>query len=101
MFEIERVRSQFPVFQQTLPKGMPVTYLDTAASAQKPQCVIDAERAVYETHYANAYRGVYRFGAQVDDELEASREGVRQLIGAESIDEISFTSGTTLALNSI
>ncbi len=101
MFEIERVRSQFPVFQQTLPKGMPVTYLDTAASAQKPQCVIDAERAVYETHYANAYRGVYRFGAQVDDELEASREAVRQLIGAESTDEISFTSGTTLALNSI
>ncbi|WP_437192150.1 aminotransferase class V-fold PLP-dependent enzyme [Planctomicrobium sp. SH527] len=102
MFEIERVRSQFPVFQQTLPKGVPVTYLDTAASAQKPQCVIDAERTVYETHYANAYRGVYRFGALIDDELEASREAVRQLIGAESTDEeISFTSGTTLALNSI
>lgn len=101
MFDVDVIRRQFPIFQQTLPKGLPVVYLDSAASAQKPQAVIDAERNVYETHYANAYRGVYRFGALIDDELEASREAVRRLIRAESAAEIIFTSGTTLALNAV
>jgi len=101
MFDVAAVRRQFPIFSQTLPKGFPVTYLDTAASAQKPQVVIDAEKEIYETHYANAYRGVYRFGAQIDDELEASREAVRALIHADSTDEISFNSGSTLSLNMI
>lgn len=101
MFDPVAVRGQFPVFDQVLPKGLPVTYLDTAASAQKPRRVIDAERRVYETHYANAYRGVYRFGAQIDDELEASREAVRAFIGARQTEEIVFTSGTTMALNVI
>ncbi|SFI99788.1 aminotransferase class V-fold PLP-dependent enzyme [Planctomicrobium piriforme] len=101
MFDPVQVRSQFPIFQQTLPKGLPVTFLDSAASAQKPQTVIDAERRVYETHYANAYRGVYRFGAQIDDELEASRDAVRMLLGAERVEEVIFTAGTTLALNMV
>jgi cysteine desulfurase / selenocysteine lyase len=99
MFDPQAVRRQFPVFDQTLPKGLPVTFLDSAASAQKPQRVIDAERQVQQTHYANAYRGVYRFGARIDDELEATRETVRNLIGAGHAEEILFTSGTTMSLN--
>jgi len=101
MPDIETIRKQFPVLQQTLPRNLPVTFLDSAASAQKPQVVIDAERQVYETHYANAYRGVYRFGAQVDEELESSRDAVRNLLGAASPDEIIFTSGSTFGLNMI
>lgn len=95
------IRSQFPVFRKDLSGGQRLTYLDTAASAQKPQTVIDVERDVYETHYANAYRGVYRFGALIDDELHAAREAVRSLISAESTDEIAFTAGATMALNVI
>lgn len=101
MFDIAAIRRQFPIFNQTLPKGLPVTFLDTGASAQKPQSVIDAEKQAYETHYANAYRGVYRFGALIDDELEASREAVRGLLNANSPNEIVFTLGTTLGLNMI
>lgn len=101
MLNVHEIRDQFPVFRQTLPKGHPVTFLDSAASAQKPQRVIDAESSVQESHYANAYRGVYRFGAQIDDELEATREAVRTLINAESVEEIVFTSGTTMSLNMI
>ncbi len=101
LLNVATLRSHFPVFDQTLPNGEPVTFLDTAASAQKPRVVIDAERAVQETHYANAYRGVYQFGAQIDDELEASREAVRQFINAEDRSEIAFTSGTTMSLNLI
>lgn len=99
--DIAAIRNRFPVFDQRLPNGQPVTFLDSAASAQKPQSVIDAEREVMETHYANAYRGVYQFGAQIDDELEASREAVRKLINAAKSSEIAFTSGATMSLNVI
>jgi len=101
MFDVNEVRAQFPVFQQTLPKGYPVTFMDTGASAQKPRRTIEKEREVQETHYANAYRGVYRFGAQIDEELEATREAVRAFINAESTEQIAFTSGTTMSLNVI
>lgn len=101
MFDVNEVRAQFPVFQQTLPKGYPVTFLDTGASAQKPQRTITKEQQVQETHYANAYRGVYRFGAEIDEELEATREAVRGFINGESTDQIAFTSGTTMSLNVI
>ncbi len=101
LFDVAAIRDQFPVFRETLPNGSPVTFLDSGASAQKPQCVIDAEREVLETHYANAYRGVYQFGAQIDEELEASREAVRRLINADDSSEIIFTSGTTMSLNMI
>lgn len=100
-FDVEAVRRDFPILQKLLPKGLPVTYLDSGASAQKPQCVIEKEREVYENYYANAYRGVYRFGALVDEQLEGVREKTRQLIGATHIDEVIFTSGTTMSLNMI
>jgi cysteine desulfurase/selenocysteine lyase len=96
-----RWRRDFPIFQQTLPKGLPLVYLDSAASAQKPQVVIDKEREVYERYYANAYRGVHRLGAKIDDEMEAARAKVQRWIGAESPDEIIFTAGTTLAINTV
>lgn len=100
-FDVESIRQQFPILHKPLPKGLPLTYLDSAASAQKAQAVIDKEREVYENFYANAYRGVYQFGAQVDDELEATREKLRDLIGAESSEEVIFTSGSTMSINMV
>lgn len=99
MLDINAIRSEFPVLQQALRKEVPVTFLDSAASAQKPVAVVEAERDVYERYYANAYRGVYRFGAMVDEQLEATRETVRSLINAESSDEVIFTAGSTMSLN--
>ena len=61
--------------------------------------MIDKEREVYEQYYANAYRGVYRFGDRISQELEESRERIRQFMGAASSDEIIFTGGTTMAIN--
>ena len=97
--DVEAVRAQFPALQETLEGGVPVTYLDSASSAQKPQCVVDKEREAYESYYANGYRGVYRFGDRVSRELEESRECLRAFIGAESTDEVIFTSGTTMGIN--
>lgn len=98
-FDVAAVRADFPIFSHLLPKDIPLTYLDSGASAQKPQVVIDTEREVYENYFANAYRGVYRFGARIDEEMETAREDVRRFIGAASADEIIFTSGTTMSLN--
>lgn len=97
--DVESIRADFPILHKPLPKGVPLVYLDNAASAQKPSVVIEREREVYENFYANAYRGVYRFGAKVDEEFEATREKTRQLLQAESTDEIIFTSGSTSAIN--
>ncbi|MCA9114075.1 MAG: SufS family cysteine desulfurase [Planctomycetaceae bacterium] len=98
-FNIDAVRADFPILATVLPNGAPLTYLDSGASAQKPQAVIDCEKEVYETYYANAYRGVYQFGNQVDEALEHSRERVRQFLGAALPEEIIFTSGTTMSIN--
>jgi cysteine desulfurase / selenocysteine lyase len=97
--DVDAVRAQFPALHQKLEGDLPVTFLDSASSAQKPQCVIDKEREVYEQYYANAYRGVYRFGDRISRELEESRERIRRFIGAASTDEVIFTSGTTMGIN--
>ncbi len=99
IFDPEEVRGEFPALQPELPGGLPVTYLDSASSAQKPEVVIDKEREVYEQYYANAYRGVYRYGDRVSRELEQSREKIRRFIGAEFVEEVIFTSGTTMSIN--
>ncbi|MBL8849651.1 MAG: aminotransferase class V-fold PLP-dependent enzyme, partial [Planctomycetaceae bacterium] len=96
---VQAVRKDFPALQQEVASGVPVVYLDSASSAQKPRAVIDKEREVYEEYYANAYRGVYRFGDRVSRELELSREKVQKFIGAERIEEVVFTSGTTMSIN--
>ncbi|HUG93542.1 MAG TPA: SufS family cysteine desulfurase [Planctomycetaceae bacterium] len=99
VFDVEAVRRDFPILGKPLSTGKPLVYLDTGASAQKPQAVIDAERECYENYFANAYRGVYQFGDRVSQALEASRETVRALLNAASGEEIVFTSGTTMSIN--
>lgn len=98
-FDVEKVRKDFPILSEPLSKNRKLVYLDNGASAQKPSCVIQKETEVYEKYYANAYRGVYEFGAKVDEELEASRTAVAELIHAESSDLVAFTSGTTMSIN--
>ena len=104
--DVEAVRRDFPILNRPLEsgrhrKGTPPAFLDSGASAQKPQCVIDREREVEEQFFANAYRGVYYFGARVDEELESSRSRIASFLGVEDTDEIIFTSGTTMSLNMV
>lgn len=100
-FDLTAVRQQFPILAQVNPAGRRVVYLDSASSSQKPRVVIDKEREVYEQYYANAYRGVYRFGDRISRELELVRGQIARLIGAASSEEIVFTSGATMSLNLI
>ncbi|HIF01171.1 MAG TPA: SufS family cysteine desulfurase [Planctomycetes bacterium] len=97
----QEIRRQFPVLNQVLEDGLTPVYLDSGASAQKPQVVIDKEREVEEQYFANAYRGRYRFGARIDEELETARQKIATFISAESPQQIAFTSGTTATLNAV
>ncbi len=99
--DVAAFRAQFPILQQKDAHGRKVVYLDNGASSQTPQSVIDRTVDVYSKFYANAYRGAYEFGQRIDDELESSRETIRNFIGAERKEEIVFTSGTTASLNVI
>lgn len=100
-FDAEEVRQQFPILTQQLEDGLRPVFLDSGASAQKPQVVIDKEREVQEQYFANAYRGRYSFGARVDEELEASRQKVADLIGAATPQQVAFTPGCTATLNMV
>lgn len=97
--DVARIRDDFPILSRPLRKGRQLVYLDNASSTQKPREVIDKQREVYEEYYANAYRGVYEFGARVDEELEATRGLVQELLNARHAEEIIFTSGTTMSIN--
>jgi cysteine desulfurase/selenocysteine lyase len=97
-FDVEAVRREFPVLRETV-NGRPLVYLDSAASAQKPQAVIDAERDVYEHYYSNIHRGVHRLSMLATDAYEKARGRVRAFLGAASTREVVLLRGTTEAIN--
>ena len=101
MVDVEALRAQFPILDQRV-HGHQLVYLDSAATAQKPQCVIDAESQFYETINAGVHRGAHELGARSTLAYEEARAKVAALVGAqaeEGHEEIVFTSGATAALN--
>lgn len=98
--DIQAVRSLFPILDQEV-NGHPLVYLDSAATSQKPQPVIDAITRYYKTYNSNVHRGVHTLGTKATEAYEAAREKVRKFINAESVEEIIFTRGTTTAINTV
>jgi cysteine desulfurase/selenocysteine lyase len=97
-FDVTRIRQDFPILSREV-HGKRLVFLDSAASAQKPRAVIDAERRVYETEYANVHRGVYWLSQRATEAFEAAREKVRGLLNARETREIVFVRGATEAIN--
>ncbi|WP_243368925.1 cysteine desulfurase [Microvirga solisilvae] len=97
-YDIEAVRTQFPILQQQV-YGKPLVYLDNAASAQKPKAVIDAMVNAMETGYANVHRGLHYMANVATEGFERARETARAFINAGSIEEIIFTKSATEAYN--
>jgi len=97
-FDIESVRRDFPILAERV-HGKPLVFLDSAASAQKPQAVLDAMSSLYEHDYANIHRGVYELSQRATDAFEAAREKVRGFLNAAEAREIVFVRGTTEAIN--
>ncbi|HEY1251274.1 MAG TPA: cysteine desulfurase [Thermoanaerobaculia bacterium] len=97
-YDVAAIRRDFPILSREI-YGKPLVYLDNAASAQKPQAVIDAERDVYERCYANIHRGVHWLSVHATDAYDASREKARAFLNAAAAHEIVFVRGTTEAVN--
>jgi cysteine desulfurase / selenocysteine lyase len=91
-------KKDFPLLQKSI-NGKPIIYLDSAATAQKPQIVIDAELNFYTDHNANVHRAVYGLGEQATTLYEAARTKVAQFIHAQHVNEIIFTRSTTEGIN--
>ena len=97
-FDVEAVRRDFPILSREI-GGKPLVYLDSAATSQKPQVVIDALVAYYSDINANVHRGVHTLSQEATDAYEGARSKVRQFINAAEDEEIIFTRGTTEGIN--
>ena len=100
MFDVNKVRNDFPILSREV-NGKPLTYLDSGASAQKPQVVIDAITRGYAEEYANVHRGLHYLSNLATDKYEAVRGVVARFLNAGSEDEIVFNSGTTEGINMV
>ncbi|MFS1459981.1 cysteine sulfinate desulfinase [Vibrio lentus] len=100
MLDNNHIREQFPALSQTI-NQQPLIYLDSAATTQKPQMVIDAISQYYSKQNANVHRGSHSLTANATSQFEAARDKVAQFIGATSSKEIIWTRGATEALNLI
>ena len=92
------IKKQFPIFK-TKVNGKNLVYLDSAASAQKPEVVIDSMKLVYENKYANVHRGIYYLSQIATDAYESSREKIKSFLNASFTEEIIFTRGATEGIN--
>ena len=97
-FDIEAIRSDFPILEREV-NGKPLCYLDNAASAQKPNAVIDAMAGQMRTSYANVHRGLHTMANETTEAFEHGREAVRRFLNAPSVNNIIFTKGGTEAFN--
>ena len=97
-FDPYAARAEFPILQRQV-NGRPLVYLDSAASAQKPQAVIDAMVRMMTGSYANVHRGLHTLSTESTEAYEAARETVARFINAGSATEVVFTKGATEAIN--
>src|SRR6202162_1837562 len=97
-YDVAQIRADFPALSMQV-YGKPLVYLDNAASAQKPQAVLDRESKAYTSEYANVHRGLHYLANAATEAYEGARETVRAFINAERSEEIIFTSNATEAIN--
>jgi len=96
-FDVAAIREQFPILQRTV-HGKPLVYLDSAASAQKPNVVLDAMTDLARTSYANVHRGLHTLANETTEAYEKARESVARFINAEPT-EVVWTKSATEAVN--
>jgi len=97
-YDVHAIRAQFPILSREV-HGKPLAYFDSAASAQKPQAVIDAQARYLSHTHSNIHRGVHALAQEATEAYEGAREKVRAHLGATSTREILFVGGTTDGIN--
>jgi len=96
--DVQALRREFPILQRTV-HDKPLVYLDSAATAQRPQCVIDATSRLYSQYNANVHRGVHQLSVEASEAFEQARTTTTRYLNADSEREVVFTRGTTEAVN--
>src|SRR5215210_4093237 len=96
--DAQKLRADFPIFEQTF-HGKPLSFLDSAASSQKPRQVLEAMQHFYETSYANVHRGVYQLAERATEALELAREKTRAVLNAPDAREVIFVRNATEGIN--
>ena len=96
--DVARIRKDFPIFTRTIRDGKKLVYLDSGATSQKPQSVIDAEIDFYTNHNAAAHRGAHQLAEEATEAMESARQIVADFLGGD-VDEIVFTKSATESLN--
>jgi cysteine desulfurase/selenocysteine lyase len=99
-FDVAAVRADFPILARRV-HDQPLVYLDNAASAQKPDAVIDAMARTMRTAYANVHRGIHALANETTEAFEAARARVARFVNAPSPNSIVFTKGGTEAINTV
>ncbi|HKZ00072.1 MAG TPA: aminotransferase class V-fold PLP-dependent enzyme, partial [Rhabdochlamydiaceae bacterium] len=97
-FNVWKVRSDFPMLQQTM-HGKPLIYFDSAATSQKPRAVIDAMTRFYSQQYSTVHRAVYDIASQATDLYESVSQTVKNFLNAAHSEEIIFTKSATDGIN--
>ena len=100
MFDVEKIRGEFPILSRTV-YGKPLVYLDSGATAQKPRSVIDKVDMLHRELNANIHRGVHLLSEEATEQYEAARAAIAGFIGAAEKEEIVFTAGATASLNTV
>lgn len=100
MFDVEKIRADFPILNQMV-YNKPLVYMDSGATAQKPQVVIDAVNTIHTTLNSNIHRGVHFLSSRCTDMYEEARESVRKYINGPKRENIIFTSGATASINMV
>lgn len=98
---VDAIREDFPILRQKSSSGMPLVYLDNAASTQHPRVVIDAISDCYANYYANVHRGIHTMSEASTHAYEKAREVVADFLHASSLREVIFSAGTTAAINTV
>ena len=100
MFDVELIRKDFPILSREV-NGKALVYLDSGATAQKPECVVELINRLHREYNANIHRGVHRLSEDMTQMYEAARERIREFIGAKQREEVIFTAGATASLNTV
>jgi cysteine desulfurase/selenocysteine lyase len=98
-FDLERVRGEFPVLRRETRPGVPLIYLDSAATSQKPRAVLEAMTVFYEQQNANIHRGIHRLAEEATEAFESARRRIAAFVGVADAAEIVFTRNATESVN--
>ena len=100
-FDVQQVRGDFPILSREIRPGVPLIYLDSAATSQKPESVIQAMSAYYRENNANIHRGIHKLAEEATHAYESARKNIADFIGSPSVEQLIFTRNTTEAINLI